>query len=154
VELEDVFRAYERPVFAYFLRIVGNRHDAEELAQETFVRACGAFVRYRGDALISTWLFGIAHHVLLEASRQGLFQVQPQLPEAVAGDEPDHETRLDIERAFAQLEPIDKETLMLVDFLGFTPADAARLVGADGSAFRMRLHRARRRLRDKLEVTQ
>jgi hypothetical protein len=39
VELEDVFRAHQRAVFAYFLRVVGNRQDAEELTQEIFVRA-------------------------------------------------------------------------------------------------------------------
>jgi RNA polymerase sigma-70 factor (ECF subfamily) len=74
VELEDVFRAYQRAVFAYFLRVVGNRQDAEELTQETFVRACGAAVRFRGDAKVSTWLFGIPRRVLLEAVRAGLFE--------------------------------------------------------------------------------
>lgn len=55
-----MFRAHQQAVFAYFLRIVGNRQDAEELTQETFVRACGAAVRFRGDARVSTCLFGIA----------------------------------------------------------------------------------------------
>ena len=50
MELEDAHRAHQQAVFAYFLRLVGNRHDAEELTQETFVRACGAAVRFRGDA--------------------------------------------------------------------------------------------------------
>lgn len=50
MELEDVFRAHQQAVFAYFLRVVGNWQDAEELTQETFVRACGAAVRFRGDA--------------------------------------------------------------------------------------------------------
>jgi RNA polymerase sigma-70 factor (ECF subfamily) len=73
VELEDVFRAHQQAVFAYFLRLVGNRQDAEELTQETFVRACGAALRYRGDSKVSTWLFGIARRVLPEATRAGPF---------------------------------------------------------------------------------
>lgn len=73
VELEDVFRTHQRSVFAYFFRVVGDRHAAEELAQKTFVRACGAVLRFRGEAPIEYWLFGIARRVLLEASRKGLF---------------------------------------------------------------------------------
>lgn len=45
MELEDVFREHQRAVYAYFLRVVGDRHDAEELTQETFFRACGAALR-------------------------------------------------------------------------------------------------------------
>jgi DNA-directed RNA polymerase specialized sigma24 family protein len=71
VELEDVFREHQRSVYAFFLRVVGNRHDAEELTQETFVRACSSALRFRGDASVRTWLFAIARHVLLETRRKG-----------------------------------------------------------------------------------
>ena len=74
MELEDVFRNHQRAVYAYFLRVVGDRHAAEELAQETFVRACGAALKFRGDAPVASWLFGIARHVLMEASRKRLFR--------------------------------------------------------------------------------
>lgn len=49
MDLEDLFRAYQRDVYIYFLRVSGNASEAEELAQDTFVRACGAAVRFRGD---------------------------------------------------------------------------------------------------------
>jgi RNA polymerase sigma-70 factor, ECF subfamily len=57
---------------------VGNSHDAEELTQVTFFRACGAAVRFRGQSKVSTWLFGIARRVLLEAVRAGLFERRPE----------------------------------------------------------------------------
>jgi RNA polymerase sigma-70 factor, ECF subfamily len=153
VELEDVFRTHQRAVFAYFLRVVGDRHAAEELTQETFVRACGAVLRFRGDAPVEHWLFAIARRVLLEASRKGLFRRGHGLegidPPAPADD---HDQRIDLERAFSALDRSDRETLVLVDLLGFTPAEAAALVRAEPATFRMRLHRARRRLRERLEV--
>lgn len=153
MELEDVFREHQRAVFAYFLRVVGNRHDAEELTQETFVRACVAALRYRGDGPILHWLFGIARHVLLEASRRGLFDRTRAFEGSdVPYPTPDHDQRIDLEHAFRRLERPDRETLMLVDFLGFTPMEAASLMAIDPHTFRMRLHRARRRLRDRLEV--
>jgi RNA polymerase sigma-70 factor (ECF subfamily) len=152
VELEDVFRTYQRPVFTYFYRVVGRRDAAEELTQETFARACSAAVRYRGDGPISHWLFAIARRVLLEASRKGLFDRPLELdPDAPAASEVDHEARLDLEAAFAMLRPLDREALMLVDYLGYEPVEAARLVGVERSAFRMRLLRARARLRGLIE---
>lgn len=153
MQLEDVFREHERAVFAYFLRVVGNRHDAEELTQETFFRACSAALRFRGDASIKTWLFAIARRVLMEASRKGLFDKARTL-DAVDPAAPtlDHDLRLDLEDAFQGLDRSDREVLMLVDFLGFTPSEAAGLVGIEANTFRMRLHRARARMRTHLEV--
>lgn len=151
VELEDVFRSHQRAVFTYFYRVCGDRHEAEELTQETFARACAAAIRYRGDGPVSHWLFAIAHPTLLQASRRGLFEQRCQLDENQPAPEVDHDQRMDLERCFARLEPIDREALMLVDFLGFTPAEAAGIVGTEDGTFRMRLHRARRRLRNLLE---
>jgi RNA polymerase sigma-70 factor, ECF subfamily len=153
VEMEDVFRQHQRSIYAYFARVVGNDHDAEELTQETFVRACTAALRFRGDSSVRTWLFGIARRVLMEASRKGLFERRHAAELADRADEePDHALRLDLEREFSVLALADRETLMLVDFLGFAPAEAAEVVGIDGHAFRTRLYRARLRLRDRLEV--
>ena len=147
MELEDVFRAYQRQVFAYFLRVVGNRHDAEELTQETFLRACSAALRFRGDSSVKTWLFGIARRVLLEASRAGLFERPAEVVDAPArASDPDE--RLDLERAFSTLGVSDREALMLVDVLGFEPIEAASMVGIKAEAMRVRLHRARGRLQE------
>jgi RNA polymerase sigma-70 factor (ECF subfamily) len=149
VELEDVFRAHQRAVFAYFLRVVGNRQDAEELTQETFLRACGAAARFRGDAKVSTWLFGIARRVLLEAGRAGLFErttVLPEYPDPPRGADPDE--RIDLERALASLAVGDREALVMVDVLGFEPIEVAGMVGVTPETFRVRLHRARARLRE------
>jgi RNA polymerase sigma-70 factor (ECF subfamily) len=153
VQLEDVFREHERAVFAYFLRVVGDRHDAEELTQETFFRACGAALRFRGDSSVKTWLFAIARRVLMEASRKGLFEKGRTLATfEAAAPTLDHDLRLDLEDAFQRLDRSDREVLMLVDFLGFTPSEAAGLMGIEPNTFRMRLHRARGRMRTYLEV--
>jgi RNA polymerase sigma-70 factor (ECF subfamily) len=150
VELEDVFRSFQRPVFAYFLRVVGNRADAEELTQETFVRACAAALRFRGDSSVKTWLFGIARRVMFEAARGGIFDRRHTLPDHPApADAPDE--RIDLERAFARLAVGDREVLMLVDVLGFEPQEAAATVGVSADTFRVRLHRARTRLREAYE---
>jgi RNA polymerase sigma-70 factor, ECF subfamily len=148
VELEDVFRAHQQAVFAYFLRVVGDQHDAEELTQETFVRACGAAVRFRGDAKVSTWLFGIARRVLLEAVRAGLFERTTPVDERMPSAGADPDERIDLERALASLGVGDREVLVMVDVLGFQPHEAAVLAGVTPETYRVRLHRARTRLRE------
>jgi RNA polymerase sigma-70 factor (ECF subfamily) len=148
VELEDVFRAHQQAVFAYFLRLVGNRQDAEELTQETFVRACGAALRFRGDSSVRTWLFGIARRVLLEASRAGLFERRPELADRASPPDGDSDERMDLERALASLGVADREALVMVDMLGFEPIEVAAMVDVTPETFRVRLHRARGRLRE------
>jgi RNA polymerase sigma-70 factor (ECF subfamily) len=150
VDLEDLFRSHQRDLFAYFLRIVRDAHSAEELAQETMVRACGAALRFRGSSSVRTWLFGIAHRVLLEASRAGLFEkfesVDEERPAEARGLSPGE--RIDLERALATLRPGDRETLVMVDMLGFEPIEVAAMQGISPDTFRVRLHRARGRLRE------
>ena len=148
MELEDVFRTYQRGVYAYFLRTLGDARAAEELTQETFYRACVAALRFRGDSSVRTWLFGIARRVLLEHLRhKGRVQPAAEPPDAPAEPRRDDE-RIDLEWAFARLSIDDRELLMLVDVLGMEPKEVAQTMGIEGSAARVRLHRARQRLRD------
>jgi RNA polymerase sigma-70 factor (ECF subfamily) len=150
VDLEDLFRAHQREIFAYFLRLLGDREDAEELAQETFVRACGAAVRFRGDASIRTWLFGIARRVFLEAIRARGIE-RPGDLEDRPSVEPGPEERLDLERALSSLPLIDREVLVMVDVLGFRPAEAAPILDVSPETLRVRLHRARGRMREAID---
>lgn len=143
-----MFRAHQQAVFAYFLRLIGSRQDAEELTQETFVRACSAARRFRGDSSVRTWLFGIARRVVLEAARAGLFEGPAELPADATVQESDPDERMDLERALASLGIADREALVMVDVLGFEPIEVAGMLGVTAEAFRVRLHRARGRLRE------
>lgn len=150
MELEDVFVAFEKQVYAYFLRLMDDPGEAEELTQETFYRACTAALRFRGDSSIRTWLFGIAHRVLLEVLRsRKKASVSFELSE---GDRPDErivapEERMAVEEAFAAIGVDDRELLLLVDVLGFTPAEVSETVGVAPGTLRVRLHRAREAFR-------
>jgi len=149
IDLEAIFRAHEREVFAYFLRLLGNRQDAEELAQETFVRACGASLRFRGDSSVRTWLFGIARRVFLETIRARGVERAGEL-EDLPGEvvAPGSDERIDLERALASLGDADREALVMVDVLDFEPIEVAGMLGISPETFRVRLHRARGRLRE------
>ena len=64
-----IFERYARPLFSFICNMVGQRELAEELTQETFVRAYKSLPSLRHDASLSTWLFGIAKNVARESLR-------------------------------------------------------------------------------------
>ena len=101
VDLEQIFRAHQKEIFVYFLRTVGDRDRAEDLAQETFARACGSALRFRGDSSVRTWMFSIARRVLVDHYRRRSPEMSSSLPEGSRST--DEATRLDVERTLAAL---------------------------------------------------
>src|SRR5262249_57465128 len=65
----QIFDRYSRPVISFIYDMVGRRDLAEELAQETFVRAYRSLGALKDEARLSTWLFGIAKNVARESLR-------------------------------------------------------------------------------------
>jgi RNA polymerase sigma-70 factor (ECF subfamily) len=149
LDLTDVFRTHEPEIYTYFLRLSNDEHEAEELSQETFVRACSAALRFRGSSSVRTWLFGIARRVWLERLRKRpSIEVPPDHQIEAAVDVPE---RLHLLNTLDSLEVTDREIIILVDVLGFTPTEAAELLQLRSEAARVRLHRARGRFRERLE---
>src|ERR671935_166995 len=65
-----IFNRYGRPILSFIHNLVENRELAEELAQETFVRAYHNLAGLKDEARLSTWLFGIARNVVRESQRR------------------------------------------------------------------------------------
>ena len=65
-----LIRRYERPVFSLVLRMVGDHEVAEELAQDTFVRALNRLDTYRTELKFSSWLFRIANNAAIDHLRR------------------------------------------------------------------------------------
>jgi RNA polymerase sigma-70 factor, ECF subfamily len=150
VELEDIFRAHQREIFMYLLRTVGDRRLAEDLAQDTFLRACGSAVLFRGEASPRTWLFSIARRALADHYRRRapevLLESGSEEPAAIATH--DATQRIAVEQVLAALPLAHREAIVLCDVLGFSPAEAAGLTGLTANAYRVRLHRARAQFRE------
>src|SRR5262244_4467440 len=62
---EDLVIAYQHRIFGVALRMLGSRAEAEEIAQEAFLRAYRALGHFRGEARLGTWLYGIASRLCL-----------------------------------------------------------------------------------------
>jgi RNA polymerase sigma-70 factor, ECF subfamily len=143
---------YERLLRALYLS-TGNRHEAEDLAQDAFVRVYERWARVGRLENPAGYLYRVA----LNARRSRLRRVRVAAAKALRlrpGPPPDPhddaEDRLTVRRALATLPAGQREAVVLVEWLGLTDAEAGEVLGLTPGAVRTRLHRARSALRDLL----
>lgn len=144
-------------IYRYLYRHVGNAELAEELCQETFLKAYVALPRLADDSNITAWLYKIAtneahqHH-----RRRRLFAWLP-LPFGQQGD-PGHEGRVvehdAVHRALARLPEAYRSALLLQIWAGLDGAEIAAALGRSEAATRTLLLRARQRFRALYEEAQ
>ncbi len=169
---ETLVRRYERWVFTLALRMVGDRGEAEDMAQEVFLKAYRGLPRFKGTARFSTWLYAIASHHCLNHLR-----ARRHRPEACAagtaalrGDGlaatdllPDEAPRADalleradlartVQRALTSLTEDHRLVLILRDIQGMSYEGIAETLGLELGTVRSRLHRARTELRERLKL--
>jgi RNA polymerase sigma-70 factor (ECF subfamily) len=139
--------------------------EAEEVAQEVFLRAWRGLPRFQERAQLSTWLYRIAFN---EAQRRLSRRPPPPARPAADGEDPlgaipqdprlgpesqllEREFEATLERALAQLPADWRAAVVLRDIEGLSTAQAAGVVGVRQAAFKSRLHRGRMQLRALLE---
>lgn len=145
----------------FLVSITGDSTLADDLTQETFLRAEGARARYRGDASVKTWLFSIALNLARDhfraAARRGVatdLKAAEDLPSAELGAElaaMQKEMSTCIGRYVLQLPGQQREAVALHDIGGLDHAQIARHLGISEANARVRLHRGRAALRQILE---
>ncbi|MEP7024917.1 MAG: sigma-70 family RNA polymerase sigma factor [Actinomycetota bacterium] len=156
---EELVMAYADRLFAVLLRLLGDRAEAEDVAQEVMLRAWRGIGRFRGNSSFFTWLYRIAvneaNRSLQKAARRPLtVPVEtgtPQIP-ADARDEParraeQQELRAALAGALASLPPDYRAAIVLRDIEGLSTKEAADITGVGQAAFKSRLHQARLRVR-------
>ena len=141
-------------ILAYLVRMLGNRDDAEDACQETFLRAHAAFGRLDGAANARAWLYRIATNTALNLARgrtrrtSRLVETDPDtLAAAVGGVVEAREDLRAVGRAVAALPPRQRAALMLRCFEGLDYADIAASVGGTAEAARANVYQAVRKLR-------
>lgn len=150
MDLDAVITTHRRPIERHLHRRVGDRGLAEDLAQEVFLRAWLHAPRDLSELRLRGWLYRVATNVAIDAlrSRRPLDDASllDALGAAVASAADDHDERLAIEAALAQLSARDR-ALVTLQFAGYGPTDAAALLATTPEAARKRLTRARERFR-------
>ena len=144
---------WEKRVFNYLLRLVGDREDAFDLSQETFLKAYQNLGRLEDEARFSTWLFRIAHNEAysLLRRRRPEGEPPPQLPVETAsyGLYP-AELSLAVQAALALLSEDQREAVLLKVYQGFKFEEMAEILACPVSTVKSRLYTALDLLKDAL----
>jgi RNA polymerase sigma-70 factor (ECF subfamily) len=154
----ELVRRHQDFVFGAAMRVVRNPVLAEDLAQETFVRAYRALPDFRGDAQVRSWLYRIASNLALNAvtrRREYPSETMPERP-APMGHQPGRETELAALRealwsAIDQLPDDLREPLVMRERDHLSYQEIADQTGLPLNTVRTRILRGRRALRGKLE---
>lgn len=155
---------YQHMVYTLGVRMLGDPELAEETSQDVFVKAYTALGTFRGAAKFSTWLYKIAYHRLLDAAdrerRRRSWQGDPgkeQLNRPAAEDTWSglmaEERRYWLLQALDALEPEDRDILSLHYLQQQSIKEVAVITGLRAGTVKVRLHRARERLRTHLEAS-
>lgn len=153
---EELVRRHADHLHAVVSRLVDNSQEAEEVTQETFVRAWRALGSFKGDSQFFTWLYRIGvneAHRRSERSHRGVLRGirsldmepidPPDLTEAPHRRAEQADLRRALEEAVRRLPHAYRAPLILRDVEGLSTAEAAEIVGVGQAAFKSRLHRAR-----------
>ena len=153
-------KIYQHRIYGVALRMMGNWPEAEEVAQETFLRAHRALPEFRGDSRLSTWLYAIASRLCLNRLASGEGRIaRRRASEEIADlvwDEPGGNLERDervaaVHKALAELPEERRAVVVLRDFEGLSYDEIAAVLGLELGTVRSRLHRARLDLKEKLE---
>ena len=152
---EALYRAHVDRVYALCLRMTGRPEHASELVQDVFVRCWERLRTFRGDSRFGTWLHRVAVNVVLEEARRSRrrddrIEVRAEDALPPTGRSPQHDERLDLERAIQALPPKAREVFVLHDIEGYRHREIAQMTGAAQGTLRAQLHRARRLLMENL----
>jgi RNA polymerase sigma-70 factor, ECF subfamily len=154
---------YQRRLLGLLEHACGNRHEAEDLAQETFTRAYRKLELYSGQSQFYTWLCRVAMNLLISQRRRK--KIENQLPregfEAALGEKgamglaedkvEREEVRCQVQQAIAMLDDERRAVVLLRDFDGMDYDAIAETLEIPVGTVRSRLHRARLELKSLLE---
>lgn len=151
---------YKNIVFSIALKVLGNREDAEEMAQEVFVKAYSSIHSFRGESKFSTWLFRITYNSSVSGIRKKK-PVMKSIDENSIQDETE-EIELDgpVEERKARLvkkalEKLDADDYSLIVFYYYDNQSVEEIAGItklSESNVKVRLHRARKKLHAILNI--
>jgi RNA polymerase sigma factor (sigma-70 family) len=159
----ELVNRYQSYVFTLILRMIKSREDAEEVAQDVFVKAYRALADFRGDSKFSTWLYTIVNTTCITFLRKKKLDVHSLDNEKVfeVADNRDSGSRANlveqksrvnmVNKAIAMLSPDDAEVITLFYKAEQNLEEISKILRLETNTVKVRLHRARTRLKEKME---
>ena len=161
ISFEDLAEELSGPLRRYFVRLVGDHATADDLLQDTLLKIARGLPQFEGRSSVKTWAFSIATRVATDHFRRPesrALMVDVDETEHPPDSDPDIDERLVIdEMSGCVREVIDslpgdyKTAIVLHDLQGLTATEVADIAGCSVATAKIRIHRARRRLKQALE---
>jgi len=169
--VERAIESLQSAVYSFGMKVCGNSHDAEDTAQETFIRLARSLKDFPDARALAVWLYKVAKSQCLMSRRKSKFapvemlSLDELMPQHQTGDggEPrswgvtpeqivlDRESRTRLERAVRALPKHYRLVLILRDMEELSAREVAEVLGISEDTVKMRLHRARVFVRNELE---
>ena len=159
----EIVKRYQNFVFSITLRYTDNREDAEEISQDVFVKAYRSLADFRGASKFSTWLYTIVTTSCITFLRKKKLETRSLDNEQVfeLADSQDSDFRANqveqksriamVNDAIKLLNPDDAKMITLFYKGEQTLEEIGQIMGIEPNAAKVRLHRARQRLKEKME---
>ena len=144
--IERFYEAHARAIYAFLVSLCRDPVWAEDLMQETFVKATKSLGGYRGGSPRS-WLFSIARSVFIDDTRRRRAVPVAEIEEEGVTDT-DVTERMLIEHALSKLPERQRTVLLLTDMAGMSYAEVGEAVGSSPTAVKALIHRARASFRN------
>jgi RNA polymerase sigma-70 factor (ECF subfamily) len=160
----EIVGRYQNYVFTLALRVVKNREDAEEVAQDAFVKAYRALADFKGASKFSTWLYTIVNNTSITFLRkkrlqthsldnEKVFEMAESKDSGMSANQVEQKSKIAmVNRAINLLNPDDAEVITLFYQGEQTLEEIARILKIETNTAKVRLHRARTRLKEKMET--
>lgn len=150
----QLVESYQKPVYNLCYRMLGNAEDAEDAAQETFLRAYRSMRRYDSSRPFSTWLLSIAAHYCIDQIRRRRMAIVsledlpvPDVPDPTPGLESKvslKEEQRRLRLVLDKLDPTDRAAVVMYYWYDFSYEEICQSLSLTLSAVKSRMHRARK----------
>ena len=154
---------YKSYVFTLVLRFVKSREDAEEVSQDIFIKAYRSLADFRGTAKFSTWLYTVVNTTCITFLRkkklevhsldnEKVFELADSKDSGFSANQVEQKSRVGmVNQAIALLNPDDAEIITLFYKNEQSLEEIGQILGLETNTAKVRLHRARTRLKEKME---
>ena len=154
---------YQNFVFTIVLRYVKSREDAEEVAQDVFIKAYRSLGSFKGDAKFSTWLYTVTTTTSISFLRkkrmavqsldnENVFELADNVDSGMTANQIEQKSRVNmVNEAIKMLSPDDAQIITLFYKGEQTLEEIAQILGKEPNAVKVQLHRARGRLKEKMQ---
>jgi RNA polymerase sigma factor (sigma-70 family) len=159
----ELVARYQNYVFTLAFRFTKNREDAEEVSQDIFVKAYRALADFKGNSKFSTWLYTIVNNTCItflrkkklqthSLDKEGVFEVADSQDSGLRANQVEQKSKIAmVNNAIKMLGADDAEIITLFYKSEQSLEEIAQILGLETNTAKVRLHRARTRLKEKMQ---